>query len=169
MHFPADDERDRGAETGPAGGVGRVDAQIAGIGGLVLPALHLSEETGDVGGGVLLGTAVAGGMDAGVAAQDVHLETGVVGKAVQAGVLVDVLSLLQGVGPEGVAGFGDFFGNAGLGGRDEFEPFAQNLLRLTQLAGIAGSKNDLHRHSFVESLKDTPFFLNFVSWHTLCV
>ena len=169
MHFSVDAEGDGGAETGPAGGTGRIDAQVTGVAGFVLPALHLGEETGDVGGGILLGTAVAGGMDAGIAAQDVHLETGVIGKTVQAGPFVDIPGLLQGVGPEGVSGFGDIFGDADLGGRDEFEPFAQNFLRFPQFAGVAGGKNNLHRHSFVESLKDTPFFLNFVSWHTLCV
>ena len=105
---------------------------------------HLGEEAGDVGVGVLFGTAVPGGVDAGFAGEDLDLQAGVVGEAVHAGFLIDVLGLLQRIGPQGVPRFGDIFGDAGFGRRDELETLAQDLLRLAQFAGIAGGKNDFH-------------------------
>ena len=84
-------------------------------------------------------------MDARGPAQDLDLQAGVVGEAVQTGLFVNVLGFLQGIGPEGVARFGDIFGNAGFGGGDELEALAQDLAGLAQLAGIAGGKNNLHK------------------------
>jgi hypothetical protein len=90
-------------------------------------------------------------MDPGIAAQDVHFQAGIIGKTIQTGPVVDVLGLLQRIGPEGVSGFGDIFGNAGLGGRDEFEPFAQNLLRLRSLPGLPVAKT-----IFIDTLSLNP-------------
>ena len=55
------------------------------------------------------------------------------------------MGFLQGIGPEGFARFGDIFGDAGFGGRDELETLAEDLAGLTQLAGIAGGKYNLHK------------------------
>ena len=96
-------------------------------------------------GRVLLRAAVAGGVDARGAAQDLDLQAGVVGEAVQAGLFVNVLGFLQGIGPEGFARFRYIFRNAGFGGGDEFETFSEDLAGLAQLAGIAGGKNNLHK------------------------
>ena len=145
VFFSMQDQRDGSAETRPAGGVGRVEAVGAGNGGLAFAAGHLPEEPGDVVGRVLLRAAITGGVDAGGTGEDLDLQAGVVGEAVQAGLFVYVLGFLQGIGPEGLARLGDIFGNAGFGGRDELETLSEDLAGLTQLAGIAGGKNDLHK------------------------
>ena len=141
----ADDEGDGRAETGPAVGVGRVESVFARDGGLPLAAGHFPEEPGDVVGRVLLGAAVAGGMDAGRPGQDFDFQAGVVGEAVQAGLFVNVLGFLQGIGPEGFTRLGNIFGDAGFGGGDKLEPFSEDLAGLAQLAGIASGKDDLHK------------------------
>ena len=151
MLLSVEDQGDGGAETGFAGGFRRGDAVCTGDGGLLFAARHFGQELRDIGGRVALGPAIAGGMDAGTAAEDIDLEAGIVGKAVQAGLVIDVLGLLQRVGPEGISRLGDFFGNAHLGGRDEFETFAENGQCFVEFAGIVGGKDDLHKSQFLDT------------------
>ena len=122
----------------------RKRARRVACGVLNFAAGHFPEEAGDVVGRVLLRAAVAGGVDAGRPGQDLDFQACVVGKAVQAGFIINVLGFLQGIGPEGVARFGYIFGNAGIGRGDKLEPFSEDLARLAQLAGIAGGKNEFH-------------------------
>ena len=139
-----------------AWGVLNLESVLAGDGGLALAAGHFPQEPGDVVGRVLLRAAVAGGVDAGRPGQDFDLQAGVVGEAVQAGLFVNVLGFLQGIGPEGLARFGYIFRNADFGGRDELETFSEDLAGLAQLAGIAGGKNYLHKQLQLTPQRLTP-------------
>ena len=99
MMLSVEDEGDRGTEAGAAVGLAGGNAVGAGHGGLFLAAGYFTEQFVDVGVGIALGPGIAGGFHARGAAQDVDLQAGIVGKAVESRLLKDVVGLLHGVGP----------------------------------------------------------------------
>ena len=108
---------------------------------LHLTAGHFLKELCYISRWIFFRARIACCLHAGSAAKDVHLQTGIVGKAVKTGSLIYVIGLLLGVGPEGIACFGDVFRDTKLGGGYNFKTLSQNIRSLTDFMYIVGCKN----------------------------
>ena len=93
---------------------------------------------------VMAGAGVARRVDAGRAAQGVHLQARVVREARQAGALEEIGSLLQGVLLQGFPRLGNLLGDARLRERNDLEIRAEHLRCFAEFAGVGGGENDLH-------------------------
>lgn len=116
------------------------DRAEAGGAGRVRDLGELGEELGDVRVEIMARGGVAGGMDAGRAAERVDLEAAVVGEAVEARPQPDIFRFLEGVGTKRVPRFRDFFRDAEVGGREQFEVRSEDFRRFAQLPEVAGGK-----------------------------
>ena len=87
---------------------------------------------------------VAGGIDAGGAAEGVDLKAAVVGETAFAETVEKELRLQQRILGEGAAGFLGFAFHPGIPGAEHLERRPQNLAGLPQFSGIAGRKIDFH-------------------------
>ena len=136
----AQDKGDGSAEAGRARGVWRTLAVGAGHGGLLFTAGHLREELVHIGLRVPRRTGITGRLDAGCAAQDVYFQTGIVGKAIQSRFFVNIIGFLEGIGPQGVSGFGDVFGNTYFCGGNELKALAKDFFGLLEFSRVARCK-----------------------------
>ena len=83
-------------------------------------------------------------MHAGGAAEGVHFETGVIRKAVEPGLLIQVLGLDYRIIPEGLSRLRDVPVYAEGRGRNKLEALAEDFLGLAQLVQVARSEYYLH-------------------------
>ena len=121
MRLAVQDQGNHGAEPGFAGRHRCLQTDFTSHGGVGQSDGHIGEQPVHVGVEVVVRAAVAGGIDTGPTAQDINFQSGVIGEAVGMEPVENVLGFFQGIGPEGRTGFGNFFGQPFVGGRDEGE------------------------------------------------
>lgn len=102
--------------------------------------IGLAVVTGSIG----LHAGIAGAVDAWGTIQRFHLETRIIGKAVQMIVVIDIACLLQGILFEGLARLRDIHIAADVLEREHLYPIAQNLAYFLQLVLVVGGEYYFH-------------------------
>ena len=115
----------------------------------VVLVVEFAQQTCHIGfavvtGSIALHTGIAGAVDAWCAVQCLHLETSIVGKAVQMIMVVHVACLLQGVLLESLACLRDIHITADILQRQHLYPIAQNLAYFLQLVLVVGGEYYFH-------------------------
>ena len=87
---------------------------------------------------------IAGSVYAGGAAESGDFQSCVIGKTVEAVVLLHVTGFLKGVALQRLCRLGDILMATDVGESQDYEAFAQDLSHFLEFVGVVGGKNQFH-------------------------
>ena len=89
-----------------------------------------------------IGVGIAGGVNSGATTECGHLQAGVVGKAVEAVVAINVARLYERIAFEGVSGFGNIGVAMDVSQTEQFDMVAQDGAYFFEFVSVVSGKNE---------------------------